>query len=1182
MKRLLSILLFTLLAATLAIAQNNYWNEVPGPYGGEFTLVQTPGDILYAVHETNWEETYRSIDQGQTWQPLLFLRTFYPDITDKQVYVKEGGTIFLRVNTANNTYFYKTNDDGQNWVATQPFPISFVETSNQVLVGVLGGSVQRSTNGGVSWTTVLSPDGASNYFYFVNKSLSGEIYLESRKYNFTVETAFLCRSTDNGLTWTQTEFDPDYKTFYITPSGTIFCRSALNMLRSVDGGASYSLSYNTSGLISNIIPLQSGRLIRFAGNSIVFSDNEGASWSIMSSVARGANKLQPTVRLANNKIFASGANNALHSSSDDGQTWELSMQGMRASQVEKLTIINDSTTYAYTPTGLWKTTNTGTDWQLMSETTIYRSLKDYFAVDDSGGVGVVRNERVLWAADGVNFSDITPSSGIHPQYNLFFINPISGDFYVSTQQGLKKSSDQGANWETALAENLVTYMASHTSGKMMAYSLSDRMFVSDENGQNWQPVALPAVNSFQSAHLAKNGTLFISDYRGSSNQRLWRSTDWGQTWELLPQLFRETDLIVNSTPGGYVVVADPFNGFYLSINNGQTWQNLPTPIYPSSQSDLFSSLFVDEQQYLYVGTTGHGLWKSKFPLNQGSIIKGNVWLDADADCSTTDYQEGLKARIVKAEKTDFTYFTTTDSLGAYAFLVDTGYYSLSANMPNGLWWLYCEAVQEIAVPDYFSTDSIDFVALALAECPLISVELGVSNMRRCFNNEIFVEYCNQGTQPAYDAWVDIELDPFMSFVSSTQPHSGPVNNIVRFFVGDVNSGDCGQFQLTVYINCDSTILGQTHCVTAHGFPDTLCFPVNNWSGADIRANVACQDSILLFKLQNVGDAPSQILDYIIIEDDVVMFQSNQDYAPAQSIEVPVTANGHTFRIESEQEPGHPFSNVAIAFQEGCGGYESLGFINQFSVNDRNPSWHRLCEPNTGSYDPNDKHGYPIGVGEDHRILPGQPIEYRIRYQNTGTDTAFTVVIRDTLDASLDPFTIVMGASSHTYNWQLEGPGILKFTFNNINLPDSNVNWEGSQGFIRFRISQKPNLPLGTQIRNRAGIYFDFNDPVITNETMHTIGFPDVISSTNQPTKKQTLVKILPNPAKEKAVFELPDEHLKDHRLMIFSPSGNPVYTIKTAQKHTTVPRNNLPAGAYGWVLQDPHGNPIESGVLIFE
>ena len=114
------------------------------------------------------------------------------------------------------------------------------------------------------------------------------------------------------------------------------------------------------------------------------------------------------------------------------------------------------------------------------------------------------------------------------------------------------------------------------------------------------------------------------------------------------------------------------------------------------------------------------------------------------------------------------------------------------------------------------------------------------------------------------------------------------------------------------------------------------------------------------------------------------------------------------------------------------------------------------------------------------------MEYLIRFQNTGTDTAFLVVIRDTISPFLDPATVRPGASSHPYTWSLMNNGSLKFTFENIMLPDSNINEAASHGFIKFKIQQQPeNLP-GTTIHNQAGIYFDYNAPVITNQTTHKI------------------------------------------------------------------------------------------------
>ncbi|MBX2981027.1 MAG: DUF11 domain-containing protein [Flavobacteriales bacterium] len=139
---------------------------------------------------------------------------------------------------------------------------------------------------------------------------------------------------------------------------------------------------------------------------------------------------------------------------------------------------------------------------------------------------------------------------------------------------------------------------------------------------------------------------------------------------------------------------------------------------------------------------------------------------------------------------------------------------------------------------------------------------------------------------------------------------------------------------------------------------------------------------------------------------------------------------------------------------------------------------------TAAYDPNDKLA-TTSTGGTQVFLIGEDewIDYTIRFQNTGTDTAFTVVITDTLPASLDPATLRIGAASHNFSWSLSGHGTVAFTFPNILLPDSNVNEPMSHGFVTFRI--RPRLPLlpGDEITNIANIYFDFNPPVITEPSV---------------------------------------------------------------------------------------------------
>jgi len=52
----------------------------------------------------------------------------------------------------------------------------------------------------------------------------------------------------------------------------------------------------------------------------------------------------------------------------------------------------------------------------------------------------------------------------------------------------------------------------------------------------------------------------------------------------------------------------------------------------------------------------------------------------------------------------------------------------------------------------------------------------------------------------------------------------------------------------------------------------------------------------------------------------------------------------------------------------------------------------------GSYDPNDKHATPMLTLQD--VVNKKYINYTIHFQNTGTDTAFNIVIADTLSAYL--------------------------------------------------------------------------------------------------------------------------------------------------------------------------------------
>ncbi len=159
--------------------------------------------------------------------------------------------------------------------------------------------------------------------------------------------------------------------------------------------------------------------------------------------------------------------------------------------------------------------------------------------------------------------------------------------------------------------------------------------------------------------------------------------------------------------------------------------------------------------------------------------------------------------------------------------------------------------------------------------------------------------------------------------------------------------------------------------------------------------------------------------------------------------------------------------------------------------DANPSDNTLCAEETviGCHDPNSKTVSPIGAGSQKLITQSDTtLMYTIHFQNTGTDTAFTVIVVDTLSPYLDPSSIVPGASNYPYTFTLSGQGVLTFRFDHILLPDSNENKTASSGYLNYTVKQKANNPDGAVINNTAAIYFDFNAPINTNTAFNTLDY----------------------------------------------------------------------------------------------
>ena len=224
----------------------------------------------------------------------------------------------------------------------------------------------------------------------------------------------------------------------------------------------------------------------------------------------------------------------------------------------------------------------------------------------------------------------------------------------------------------------------------------------------------------------------------------------------------------------------------------------------------------------------------------------------------------------------------------------------------------------------------------------------------------------------------------------------------------------------------------------------------------------------------------------------------------------------------------------------------------------------------GSFDPNDKTVFPAGEGIFGDIPPGtSELTYLVRFQNTGTDTAFMVVIRDTLSSTLDVSSLEIVSASHAYKPEIKKGKFLAFHFTNILLPDSNRNEPASHGFIKFRIRLAENLAVGTEIRNKAAIYFDFNEPVITNETRNRL---HVVTSVEDPVVAQAAnVQVYPNPSQTAVLIKPLAFGNRQWHLVVTNLAGQVVFSKeKITQNHYMLPMGGLQKGIYFFRITAGH------------
>ncbi len=488
------------------------------------------------------------------------------------------------------------------------------------------------------------------------------------------------------------------------------------------------------------------------------------------------------------------------------------------------------------------------------------------------------------------------------------------------------------------------------------------------------------------------------------------------------------------------------------------------------------------------------------------FISGTVYNDNNSSCTLDEGNRGLAGIVMEAEPGP--YYAVTKGNGEYTIAIEPGSYVVRPIINPLAGRSIIPSCQEEELVTLTGNSShvvnVNF-GNRVVETPMLSVNISSDRRRRCFESTTSVSYSNTGFAPATGAKVHVQLPEYIGLSTASVPYTRTADGTYVFDVGTLAPGQHGKISIQDSVICgNEEIRGLTVCTKAWITPSVKPLPF-------LSGSCDAQKGSVRFVLRNPTQTAMAVAkEYRLFVDGRPSIVDYYQLSAGDSLVLAIPATGQTMRLEADLADG----TKASATVEACRSSQlfafSTGFVNAMPPYDPDPApaFAVDCLPIIDSYDPNDKQVVPTGLTDQRYTPTGAALRYKIRFQNTGTDVAYRVVVVDTLSPYLDISTLKVGAVSHNYRFEVSGKGqpVLTWTFNNIMLPDSNTNEPASHGFIDFSIKPKADLPEKTAIENWADIYFDFNSPVRTDTTLNRIyDMPLVIQEEDRILAEQVVV-----------------------------------------------------------------------------
>jgi len=362
------------------------------------------------------------------------------------------------------------------------------------------------------------------------------------------------RSTNQGDNWIDKTSFPGIS-FAVNTNEEVFVGGATSIRKSTDDG----ITWLNAGTFSNTvrtIAIDSNDVL-FAGTGDIdpgggtaggffYSTNNGSNWNRIIIPDTGANSI---VVHPNGIINIATLYHRLIRSTDFGNSWTFS----NLSEVYKLAKDNLGALYAKSPNAVFRSFDAGLTWnQIFSS--------------------------------GYNLSKV-----VVDEEGTIFISKYSG--------GISYSSDYGTTWNEISVENNKVYnIAVDLDGTIYASLYGIGIYRSTDDGISW----IQRVSGFKNLgviSIAKSPTGSI--FAGTSYGGIWRSTDNGEFWTS-NGFFYEVVHAIGINPNGYIY-AGIEGMLYRSTNDGNDWLEMNLGI----TNPYVLSISINSSGHIFVGTSDH-------------------------------------------------------------------------------------------------------------------------------------------------------------------------------------------------------------------------------------------------------------------------------------------------------------------------------------------------------------------------------------------------------------------------------------------------------------------------------------------------------------------------------------------------------------------------------------------------